>query len=193
MLSALVPLLGMLQLTEVTWCINLCCVMVLAYDLREHTLLLLCVCVCVVQVCTDFYIAVQDHALPQLADIAAALQANEALPAAPATHSRSSPQALGQAQPLQQVTHLRSLPGPSSKKLTWRFLDQLVRESKGRMSGYKLDTIKEAVKLIRCKVTGSKAELVVRLMQALGLQQPAAAPAKLLVALQEQRLRRGQV
>jgi hypothetical protein len=138
------------------------------------------------QVCTDFYHVVHSHGFAALADAAIPLLRMQPLPTVP---TKKSPLKQKLAQLKTDVEGLRSLPGPTSKKLGWKFWDLLVRDPQGFCAQYKQDTIKEAVKRVGGKVSGTKAELVVRLVQALGLKQPAAAPARLLAVVQEQRLR----
>jgi hypothetical protein len=141
------------------------------------------------QVCIDLYHVVHEHALPKLADTAVTLQKKLTLPAGSTVPHRSSNWRRRQALLRKQLEQLRALPGKSAQGLTWRFWNQLASDSQGLFAARKQTEMMEGVKVVTGRVTGTKAELVVRLFGVLGLKAPAAAPAKLLAALQEQRLR----
>lgn len=73
------------------------------------------------------------------------------------------------------------LPGP----LGWEAWDAVVQEP----ASLKLDQLKEAARVLGTTISGTKPQLVVRLLERLGLDAPRALPARLHLALQEEKRR----
>lgn len=80
------------------------------------------------------------------------------------------------ADPPESFAHAAWLPG----SLTWDDWDEVLRNPNGCL----VLTLKKAARTLKAPVTGAKAELVLRVFEALGMKEPVGAPARLWIACQ---------
>ncbi len=85
------------------------------------------------------------------------------------------------ADPLASFAPAAWLPG----SLTWDDWDKVLRNPNGCL----VPTLKEAARTLKAPVTGAKAELVLRVFEALGMKEPVGAPARLWIACQVDKAR----
>jgi hypothetical protein len=95
--------------------------------------------------------------------------------------SKAALQALAAAVPQQLLSAFPQLPGT----LDWEVWDTVIQEP----ACLKLDQLKEAARVLGTTISGTKPQLIVRLLQRLGLDAPCALPARLHLALQEEKQR----
>jgi hypothetical protein len=95
--------------------------------------------------------------------------------------SKAALQTLAAAVPPQLLAAFPQLPGP----LGWEAWDAVVQEP----ASLKLDQLKEAARVLGTTISGTKPQLIVRLLERLGLDAPRALPARLHLALQEEKRR----